>query len=420
MKRVNIERLLPGDIILTATAGKTGNAIRLATKGSVSHAMICVQHGSIIDSTDAGVQAWNLHREFFSDEEDVYAFRLREPLPPATMARLIDFARSEVGARYSKAEAVRSVMGGPKPRSAKQFCSRLVARAYASVGVQLVPDEDYCTPEDLRVSPLLIELTNITEAVTPEEVAVMVSRTNPLQRQADAQNAVLAVARRLDPTVENFNDLARLVLEHPKWDVEIAQAYRESGYLELWKHELALHPYRYDLALMETITDPAMLIDLRRYCVETIREAYSGGIRFAVNLTHYQAMQRVSERETLALLIGLYETLVRNDELRRETARSWLLHHHPGDVPQHIERVEPHSDLWFAIVDRVEPALGRIARITIQATGSLEGCSSCGDPARDYRIANSAAAMPGVPSLRLCKECISIRRGLGERVQPID
>jgi hypothetical protein len=57
MKRVNIERLLQGDIILTATAGKTGQTIHLATKGSVSHAMICVQHGSIIDSTDTGVQA---------------------------------------------------------------------------------------------------------------------------------------------------------------------------------------------------------------------------------------------------------------------------------------------------------------------------------------------------------------------------
>jgi hypothetical protein len=71
------------------------------------------------------------------------------------MAWLIDSDRSDAGARRSKAEAVHSVRGGPEPRSAKQFCSRLVARAYASVGVQLVPDKDYCTPEDLRVSPLL-------------------------------------------------------------------------------------------------------------------------------------------------------------------------------------------------------------------------------------------------------------------------
>jgi hypothetical protein len=382
--------------------------------------MICVQHGSFIDSTDAGVQAWNLHREFFHDDEDVFAFRLREPLPPVTMARVVDFARSEIGTRYSKAEAMRTVTGGRKPRNAQQFCSRLVARAYASVGIQLVPDQDYCAPEDLRVSPLLIELTDIAEQVTAEEVAAMARPANPLQMQADAQNAVLATARRLDPSVENFNDLDGVVRDHPEWDATIAQAYRDSGYLDLWRHELRLHPYRYDLAVMETITDPATLVDLRQYCVETIREAYSGGMRFAVNLAHYQAAQRVAPRETLNLLIDLYETLVRDDELRRETARSWLLRHHPDDVPANFERVTPHSQLWFAIVDRVEPTLGAIARLSIEKMRSAEVCSSCGDPARDYRIANAAEAMPGVPSLRLCTDCVSIRRGFGEILEALD
>lgn len=363
--------------------------------------MICVQHGSVIDSTAHGVQAWNLQREFFQDDEAILAFRLREPLPPVSIARVVDFARSEIGTRYSKAEAARSVLGGPKPRNTKQFCSRLVARAYASVGVQLVVDHDYCTPEDLRLSPLLIELDDFTETVTPDDIAALEARPNPLQDMRDAQNAVLAAARRFDPRVENFTDVDRVVQAHPEWDAAIAQAYRDSGYLDLWKQELQAHPYRYDLAVMETITGPAMLVDLRNYCIDTIREAYSGGVRFAVNLTHYQAAQSRNQRETLVLLIQLYETLVRNDELRRETARSWLLRHHPSDVAQHMERVMPHSELWFSIVDRVEPRLGAMARVSIQRQRSTEVCSSCGDPALDYRLGNAAEAMPGVPSLRL-------------------
>jgi hypothetical protein len=419
MKRIKIDKLQTGDIILTASRTKIGKAVRFGSGGLVSHAMICVQHGSIIDSTSDGVQARNLQREFFEDDEEVFGFRLRKRLSPVAMARVIDFARSKIGTRYSKAEAIRSVTSGRKPRNEQQFCSRLVAQAYSSVGVQLVADHDYCTPEDLRLSPVLEELVDLTEAVSEEEFAVWNERANPIQMMQDAHDAILKVARSLDPQTENFTDVDRLVREHPEWDAVIARAYRDSGFLELWKHERNTNPWRYDITLMESVTDAAMLTDLRAACIDTIREAYSGGVRFAVNLAHYQAAHNESPRETLALLIELYETLMRNDHLWRETARAWLLKYHPEDVDRHMERIAPHSALWFSIVDRVEPRLGALARMSIAHENTVEVCSSCGDPAEDYRIVNADEAMPGVPSLRLCKDCVSIRRSFGELLEPL-
>lgn len=86
-----------------------------------------------------------------------------------------------------------------------------------------------------------------------------------------------------------------------------------------------------------------------------------------------------------------------------------------------MERVEPHSDLWLSIVDRVEPKLGMLARIAIESEQSLEICSSCGDePVNDYRIANSASAMSGVLSLRFCDDCHAIRLSFGEKLEPLD
>ncbi|MBA4163101.1 MAG: hypothetical protein C0510_00490 [Erythrobacter sp.] len=420
MRRIDIDRLRPGDIILTANRTKEGNVVRVASKGVVSHAMICVQHGSIIDSTEEGVQAWNLQREFFREDEAVFAFRLRDPLAPVEMARIIDFARSEIGTRYSKAEAARSVLGGRKPRGSRQFCSRLVAQAYAAVGIQMVPDQDYCTPEDLRNSPLLVELADVTQPVSAEEIEAIAAYPSPLDLMRESHNAVLAAGRRLDPVVENFTDLVRLILDHPEWDATIAHALRGSGYLDVWRHERLAHPYRYDLPLMKSVSDPAMVADLQAYCIETIREAYSGGVRFAVNLTQYQAMQRKSARDTLRILIAHYETLVHEHELRIETARSWLLSHYPDDVARYMERVVPHTPLWFSIVDRVEPRLGAIARLAIRHSESAEVCSSCGDPASDYRLVNAAEAMPGIPSLRLCSDCVAIRRGFGEQLDAFD
>ena len=419
MKRIKVELLEPGDVVLTADGGKTSKLVRLATKGAVSHAMICVQSGSIIDSTDFGVQAHNIQRELYSAEDRVQVFRLREPLSAARRGAILDFARSEIGTRYSKIEAARSVLTGPRPRSRRLFCSRLVARAYAHADIQLVADADYCTPDELRRSTLLVELEDMTEPVLEEEIAVWAARPNPIAEMQESQNAILMTARRLDSTVENFNDLDRLVQTRPEWDEAIAKAYRDSGYLELWKTDFRVNPWHYDLNEMEALTNTSTINDLRDYCIGTIREFHSGGLRYAVNLVHYTRALRANNRQTTAQLVALYERLAHNDQLRRDTALAWLRRHFPDDAKNDLERIVPHSEQWFSIVDRVEPALGQIARLSIDRMKSPEVCSSCGDPAEDYLLVNAAEMMPGVPSLRLCLDCAGIRRAGGEILKPL-
>lgn len=419
MKRIKVELLEPGDIVLTADAGKTSRLVRLASKGAVSHAMICVQSGSIIDSTDFGVQAHNIQRELYAADDRLQVFRLREPLSAARLGAVLNFARSEIGTRYSKIEAARSVLAGPRPRSRQLFCSRLVARAYAHAGIQLVADADYCTPDELRRSTLLIELEDMTEPVSEEEIAAWAVRPNPIAEMQESQNAILEAARRLDSTVENFNDLDRLVQTRPEWDDEIAKAYRNSGYLDLWKTDFRVNPWHYDLGEMEALTKASTIDDLRDYCIGTIREFHSGGLRYAVNLVHYRGELPANNRQTTAQLVALYERLVHNDQLRRDTALAWLRRHFPDDAQNNLERIVPHSEQWFSIVDRAEPALGQIARLSIDRMKSLEVCSSCGDPAEDYLLVNAAEMMPGVPSLRLCVDCVGIRRAGGEILKPL-
>jgi len=419
MKRIKVDLLEPGDIVLTADAGKTSRLVRLASKGAVSHAMICVQSGSIIDSTDFGVQAHNIQRELYAADGRVQVFRLRKPLSAARLGAIVDFARSEIGTRYSKIEAARSIFAGPRPRSRQLFCSRLVARAYAHAGIQLVVDADYCTPEDLRRSALLFELEDMTEPVSEEEIAAWAARPNPIAEMQESQNAILETVRRLDPTVENFTDLDRLVQTRPRWDEEIAKAYRDSGYLELWKTDFRVNPWHYDLDEMEALTTASTIDDLRDYCIGTIREFHSGGLRYAVNLVHYTRALRANNRQTTAQLVALYERLVHNDQLRRDTALAWLRRHFPDDAKNNLERIVPHSEQWFSIVDRVEPALGQIARLSLHHMKSIEVCSACGDPAEDYLLVNAAEMMPGVPSLRLCVDCVEIRQAGGEIMKPL-
>lgn len=99
MKRIKIDSVEPGDILLTARPGKVSKAIRFTTGGIVSHAMICVEHGSIIDSTSSGVQARNLQRELFEDDEKAFHFRLKDKPDRKVIKQIVDYARSEIDAR---------------------------------------------------------------------------------------------------------------------------------------------------------------------------------------------------------------------------------------------------------------------------------------------------------------------------------
>src|SRR3546814_13748087 len=88
----------------------------------------------------------------------------------------------------------------------------------------------------------------------------------------------------------------------------------------------------------------------------------------------------IGSRRRSPTIVALYERLVRNGQLRRHTALAWLRRHFPDDAKNHLERIVPHSEQWFSIGDRVEPAPHEIARSLFP----------CGDPAEDYQIGRAS------------------------------
>jgi hypothetical protein len=122
MKKLNDQRLQVGDIILTSGPNKVSKVVRRATNSAISHAMIYVQHSSIIDATAEGVHSSNIQRMFFEDDATVLVLRSRLPLGEGPTRKITDFARAATGTEYSKSEAIAVV--ARKLRSAgsgKQF-----------------------------------------------------------------------------------------------------------------------------------------------------------------------------------------------------------------------------------------------------------------------------------------------------------
>lgn len=79
--------------------------------------------------------------------------------------------------------------------------------------------------------------------------------------------------------------------------------------------------------------------------------------------------------------------------------------------------VTPHTDEWFAALERMNPRQAVQTRQIIQLAGSREVCSVCGDlPANDYHITNAPVKDKAFATIRLCETCLSIRQSMyGEK-----
>lgn len=419
MKRLNAAALQFGDIILTTTTSKVSKAIRVSTKSDISHAMIYVEMHSVIDATAEGVQARNTQRLIFDDECAVHVLRLSRGVSAEDIQAICNFARGQVGTQYSTKEAVRTAMcGTPRSKTRKQFCSRLVSQAYASVGIQLVDDPDYCSPVELKNSALLRKVEAATVPVTAEEAAAWERHPDKPQMMRDAINAVLDGARRKNKQIQHFDDLHAYLVHSPQDDVYMCDILERSGYLTLWHVEQLANPWQYDLALMEAASSS---IDMAEYCRDVMANEAGGLNRYIVNRAAYTAYSKQFGLRFFELMSELYTILATLHHQRVEVATRWLQVHGLLLATAAPAVLRPHTTAWFEALALWDPMQSEMVRATIAAAGHADVCSVCGDdPACVCRLAEAYRPPAGVDTLMLCDECLAIRQAMGEPYEPFD
>lgn len=342
MKRLRASSLCRGDIILTTTTASVSKAIRFATKSDISHAMVYAEHSSVIDATSQGVHARNVQRLFFDDQYSVWVFRLKDGITPDQAEQVCQFVRQQIGSEYSIKEAVRTVTGGRDQWTRKQFCSRLVAQAYASTGIKLVKDANYCSPSDLARSALLVAVPNATEAATEEEAARWAAHTDATEMMRKTTNAVLDGARKKDPNIQTIEDIVSHLIEHPGDDAYIADLLISSGYLALWQFNVERNPWQYDHALLSEISRETC----EDYCRGTL-ENEAGPHRYLANRGAFKGLFHRFGLASFKLLFGLYDILAAEQQQRRTVARGWLeINGLIEPIRDHV--LVPHSPEWLS------------------------------------------------------------------------
>lgn len=407
-----VDLIQPGDVVLTTTPDLMSQTIRKFTGTDISHAMICVETSSVIDSTGDGVHARNLGRIILEPGCAGHVLRPVKQLSSDQLRSVILFARAAVGTRYTKTGAAKSVLAG-FAAGRRQFCSRLAAQAYREAGVNLVSDANFCHPGELLNSAALVEVPNVLRNLSPEEVADRSENIDNVQAMRDSTNALLQEARKLSPEIESLNDIDAYLVEHPEGDAQLVQALRSSRYLELWRDEFERNSWQYHVAMMEGHNGS----DERkqRYCEVVLADEELGQNRFILNHAGYVTLNTLHPRQYFALKVNLYDILTQFHARRIKAATAWLESKGLRE-PAPPKLLRPHTPEWFASLREWNPKQAAMTEEAIRATGSTDVCSVCADgPARDYALVSMPAAGPG--TLRLCDDCFRIR-SLDEQMSP--
>lgn len=333
---ININALETCDIILTTSTAFESKAIRFGTKADISHAMICVAHGSVIDSTGEGVHARNVQKLFYDDSCAIHIIRLKRPLQNEEKKQIIDYVRATIGTPYSVKEALTSVVRPKSEGSDFQFCSRLAARAFKQIDINISENPDYCTPAQIKNSPLFVEVPNPFITISESEKEFIESRGTTLDEMRDITNKLLDLAKEAVPHVSilNINDIIVALQNDTSLDAKFSQAFKESGYLDHWKSEVTKYPWRYNKIAMDQFLKekPELLEDLINYCIITIKDHQASVFNhWQNNFLKYSIASKQQNLLTLSLNAELYKNLWEHHKKRVETAAAFLKEHHSAN-----------------------------------------------------------------------------------------
>lgn len=86
-----------------------------------------------------------------------------------------------------------------------------------------------------------------------------------------------------------------------------------------------------------------------------------------------------------------------------------------------IKYVTPHTDEWFEELGKYNSQQVSQTRQIISMAKSAEVCSVCGEPPiGDFHVVNSPMPKKEYSTIRLCEDCLDIRKNMhGEKLEKI-
>jgi hypothetical protein len=253
------------------------------------------------------------------------------------------------------------------------------------------------------------------ETVSDEEASAWASHSDSTQVMRAAINAVLDGARKKDSGIQTFEDIVSYLIQHPADDAYFADLLTKSGYLNVWQLNTEKNRWQYEDAQLAKLPTKKC----EEYCRGTLKDEEAGPHRYAMNRATFRGLSHQYKLASFEFLFELYDLLAGEHRHRLMVARRWL---EANDLIEPVVEtvLQPHSPEWFAAMDQWDPVRAAMSRFVINDAGRDDVCSVCGDdPASDYRLEKALRQAGGPNTLRLCDDCVQIRRNMGEPFEAI-
>ena len=179
--------LLPGDVLLMNTYGER---LREKMGCKYEHAAIYLGDAFIMEANGAYDVMVHIYSYAFREKGDACVLRMKS-VSPITRENIARAARRKMGREYVDTKQFRYVRAfknsDRKDESNRSFCSRLVAQAYKSENIDLLPNADYCEPDDFLGSELL---EVVDGAIVPftEELADVIMNNQVIREKEEAES----------------------------------------------------------------------------------------------------------------------------------------------------------------------------------------------------------------------------------------
>lgn len=184
--------LLPGDILLMNTYEEE---LRKKMGCKYEHVAIYIGDAHILEANGAYVVMNHIYSYAFREQNHACVLRLKNN-SPVIAVNIARNARKQMGREYINTmqfRYVRALKNTDKTdESNKSFCSRLVAQSYNAEGIDIVPNADYCEPDDFLKSEQLEIVSNAVVPFTEDlSAVVMNNQQNREKIELDSPNAEL-------------------------------------------------------------------------------------------------------------------------------------------------------------------------------------------------------------------------------------
>ena len=178
----NPYNLLPGDILLMNTYEED---MRARMKCKYEHAAIYIGDAFLMEANGVHVVMSHIYSYAFREFDHACVLRLKKA-STLTLKEIARNARKQMGREYVNRMQLRLVSKykntEKQDESNKSFCSRLVAQSYFYEGIKLLPNADFCEPDDFLKSDLL---ESVPDAITEfhEDLAKVVMNNNNIAKK---------------------------------------------------------------------------------------------------------------------------------------------------------------------------------------------------------------------------------------------